>query len=926
MVHAILMPKPGQSTEECTVVAWHKQEGDPVHRGDVLFEIETDKSNMDVEAFDEGVLLKIVAPVGTTVPVNTICCYVGALGESIPDAPTPPAGEGEQVVTTDAVPSATTPVTIEPPASRGAGAPAAPRAEVTLAPPAPTPPPTPSRHLAVSPRASRLAAEAGVDLRTVIGTGPHGRIVERDVAAAISTAATPTAVASPAVDLGTEEAPRQMSRMRRVIADRLTTSWTTTPHFTITVAVEMTSVLALRVRLKEEGASLTVTDFVLAATADTLAEFPNVNSRTDGQSIWPRRRVHLGVAVALPDGLVVPVIRDADRLTVGEIHDRIGTLADAARAGTASVDDLAGSTFTVSNLGMFGVEEFSAIINPGEAAILAVSAATPTPVAVNGAVEVRSIMKLTLSADHRLVDGATGARFLAALKGRLEDADSFRLRAREAAGSLGAAPIVASAGARVDGPDSFDLIVLGAGTGGYTAAFRAAQLGLKVALVDSDRIGGTCLHRGCIPTKAILESAGLAYRMRHDGARLGVRAADLMIDYAAVAENRDRVVARMWTGLKGLVAKNHVEWVAGLGRLDGPGRVRVQLHGADGTPGAGAERVLAATDVILATGSRVKSLPGIVPDGRRILTSDDVLRMTELPASIVIVGAGAVGSEFASALHDLGVAVTLVEYLPSIVPLEDHAVSTALQRSFERRGIRVITSARFEVASLIAAADGVSLSVGPDGAEPATIRAECVLIATGRAANIEDIGLETTRVRVGHGIVEVDGHMQTAEPHVYAIGDIVGGLWLAHTAAHEGLIAVHTIAGAGDGHPMDYDAQPRATFTRPEVASIGLTEQACADRGLPVAIGRVPFAAIAKAVIEGEADGFAKVIAHRDTGAVLGLHIIGPHATELIAEGSLATTLDAAADALAAATHPHPTLSEVIGEAAMAVRGRSINF
>jgi dihydrolipoamide dehydrogenase len=923
MVHAILMPKPGQATEECTVVAWHKQEGDPVHRGDVLFEIETDKSNMDVEAFDEGVLLRIVVPTGTTVPVNTICAFVGAPGEAIPDVPPPspmppPAPPGEPVAASESA------------APSSPAATAQPAPEVAATPIAAAPAPMLRGRLAISPRASRLAAEAGIDPRTVVGTGPDGRIVERDVHAAIAAAAP---VATPGVNSDDEAAPRQMSRMRRVIADRLTTSWTTTPHFTVTVAVEMTNVLALRGRLKDTGLNLTVTDFVLAATADTLAEFPDVNSRTDGVSVWPRRQVHLGMAVAVPDGLLVPVIRDADRLTVGEIHDRAAALAAAARAGTASVDDLTGSTFTVSNLGMLGVEEFSAIINPGEAAILAVAAAFPTPVAVGGAVEVRPVMKLTLSADHRLVDGAAGARFLAALKGRLEDAGSFRVASPGAGTSMGAEAQVtfpvAPAGdrtARIDGPDSFDLVVLGAGTGGYTAAFRAAQLGLKVALVDADRIGGTCLHRGCIPTKAILESAGLAHRVRHDGERLGVRASGLAIDYAAVAANKDQVVARMWAGLKSLVGKNHVEWVSGHGRLDGPGRVRVQLHGADGAPGAGGERVLAATDVILATGSRVKSLSGIVPDGRRILTSDDVLRMTDLPASIVIIGAGAVGSEFASAFHDLGVAVTLVEYLPAIVPLEDHAVSTALQRSFERRGIRVITNARFDVASLVADSDGIGMSVGPDGTEPAAIRAECVLIATGRAANIEDVGLETTRVRVDRGIVEVDGHMRTAEPHVYAIGDVVGGLWLAHTAAHEGLIAAHTIAGDATVHPMDYDAQPRATYTRPEVASIGLTEQACAERGLPVAIGKVPFGAIAKAVIEGEADGFAKVIAHRDTGAVLGLHIIGPHATELIAEGSLAATLDAAADTLGAATHPHPTLSEVIGEAAMAVDGRSINF
>jgi dihydrolipoamide dehydrogenase len=914
MAHAILMPRPGQMTEECAVVAWHKSEGEQVRRGDVLFEIETDKSVMDVEAFDDGVLLKILVQAGESVPVNTVCAYVGEVGEAIPDAPAPEA-------------AGPAPVAPALPPAPAAGPPVA-SLTVPLAapPPAPAPSaPVPGARLAVSPRASRLAAEAGIDPRTLVGTGPGGRIVERDVEAAIAArpaagAAASAAAAQAPAPIAGDEQPRPMSRMRRVIAERLTASWTTTPHFTVTVTVDMTRLLGLRADLKAAGMDLTVTDFVLAATADTLAEFPEVNSRTDGVSVWPRRRVDLGVAVAVPEGLVVPVIRDADRLTVNEIHDRAAALATAAREGTAAVDDLTGSTFTVSNLGMFGVEEFSAIINPGEAAILAVSAAIPTPVAVGAVVEVRTIMKLTLSADHRLVDGATGARFLAALRRRLEDAGSFRLAA-EVPGAGATAAV-----ARVDGPDSFDLVVLGAGTGGYTAAFRAAQLGLKVALVEADRIGGTCLHRGCTPTKAILESASLVHRARESGRRLGVTVTGVDVDYAAVAANKDQVVHRLWTGLKSLVAKNRVEWVAGRGRLDGSGRVRVQLHGVDGTPGTGGERVLEATDVILATGSRVKSLPGIVPDGRRILTSDDVLRMTELPASIVIVGAGAVGVEFASAFHDLGAAVTLVEYLPAIVPLEDREVSRALERSFTRRGIRVITKARFDASSLAVVEGGIRLAVGPEGAPPADVAADCILVATGRASNIEDLGLETTHVRTARGTIEVDRHMRTAEPHVYAIGDIVGGLWLAHTAAREGLTAVHTIVGDPGVRPMDYLNQPRATYTRPEIASIGLTEQACEERGLPVAIGKVPFTAIAKAVIGGETEGFAKVITHRDTGAILGLHIIGPHAAELIAEGSLAATLGASAAAVEAATHPHPTVSEVLGEAVMAVAGRSINF
>jgi dihydrolipoamide dehydrogenase len=312
---------------------------------------------------------------------------------------------------------------------------------------------------------------------------------------------------------------------------------------------------------------------------------------------------------------------------------------------------------------------------------------------------------------------------------------------------------------------------------------------------------------------------------------------------------------------------------------------------------------------VLATGSRVKSLPGIVPDGARILTSDDVLRMTDLPGSIVIVGAGAVGSEFASMFHDFGVGVTLLEYLPSIVPLEDRDVSKGLERSFARRGITVMTSARFDPASLVAGDDGIRLRVGPEGGEAREIAADCLLVAAGRAANVDGIGLETTRIRVQKGIVPVDGHMRTAEPHVWAIGDMVGGLWLAHTAAHEGLTAVHTIVGDPDVHAMDYDAQPRATYCRPEIASVGLTEQECEKRGLPVKVGKVPFQAIAKAIIGGDYEGFAKVIAHAETGVTLGVHVIGPHATDLIAEASLGFTLEAAAWEIGAATHPHPTLS-----------------
>ena len=478
----------------------------------------------------------------------------------------------------------------------------------------------------------------------------------------------------------------------------------------------------------------------------------------------------------------------------------------------------------------------------------------------------------------------------------------------------------------VGSSNDFDLVVLGAGTGGYTAAFRAGQLGMKVALVDDDKIGGTCLHRGCIPTKALLESADVANKIGHAKDYGLILTGEATVDYAAMAARRDAVVKRLWTGLKTLIDKNKVTWVPGRGRLDGPGKIKVSQPGEDGTPGGGGDRTLNATDIILATGSRVKSLPGLEPDGKRIVTSDDVLRMDTLPRDIVIVGAGAVGVEFASMYNDLGTKVTLLEYLPQIVPLEDVDVSKVVERNFTKRGMTVMTNARFDAKSVTADENGICLMVGPDGKEPAEVRAEMMLVATGRAANIEDIGLETTKIETDRGVIKVNGRMRTKEPHVYAIGDIVGGLWLAHTAGHEGLTAVHTIAGDVDVHDFDYNAQPRATYCRPEIASIGLTEAQAKDKGHTVKIGKVPFQAIAKAIIGGEYEGFAKVISDATTEDVLGVHVVGPHATDLIAEASLAFNLDATAWEVGGSTHAHPTLSEVIGEAAMAVDGRSINF
>ena len=471
---------------------------------------------------------------------------------------------------------------------------------------------------------------------------------------------------------------------------------------------------------------------------------------------------------------------------------------------------------------------------------------------------------------------------------------------------------------------SYDIVVLGAGTGGYGAAFRAGQLGLKVALVDDNPlgIGGTCLHIGCIPTKAMLASADLLDHMRHAG-EFGISVGDVVADPAAIAARRDKIVSRLVKGVTSLTRKNNVDYILGRGRLEGPQQVRVATIDADGSTKG--EVILKANDVILATGSRVKSLPGLEPDGQRIVTSDDVLRSSHIPASIIVVGAGAVGVEFASYYHDMGAEVTVLEYLPGLVPLEDAEIQKEMERTFKKRGIKVITSARFDPAAVKADDDGVSLMVGPEGAEPTELRAEQMLVATGRAANIEDVGLETTRAVVERGIVVTDEQMRTADPHLYAVGDIAGGLWLAHVATHEGIAAVHAIAGE-EVEEIDYVKMPRATYSRPQVASIGLTSEQCAERGIKTKVGKMPMMAAGKAIIEGDTTGFVKVIADAETDELLGVHMIGHHVTELIAESSTAMLLEATAGEVGAAVHPHPTLSEAMGEAAMAVDGKSINF
>ncbi|MFN2451109.1 MAG: dihydrolipoyl dehydrogenase [Candidatus Dormibacteria bacterium] len=463
-------------------------------------------------------------------------------------------------------------------------------------------------------------------------------------------------------------------------------------------------------------------------------------------------------------------------------------------------------------------------------------------------------------------------------------------------------------------PDRYDVTVLGGGSGGYVAAIRAAQLGLRTAVVEREKVGGTCLHRGCIPTKALLQSAALLDAMAHSE-RLGVHADNVGFDYAAVARNRDAVVEQLHKGVQFLLKKNRVDTIRGSGTLAGPGRVEVSGDTAT---------ELESGHVILATGSRPRSVPGLDPDGRHVLDSDAALRLDRVPATAIVLGAGAVGVEFASFYRSMGAEVTVVEMADRLVPLEDHEIGAELLRQFERRGIRCLIGARLDTGSVERNEGGVAVSVSAGGNEQ-RLQAEVLLVAVGRSANVEGIGLEGTGVQLERGTVVIDGGQRTGEENVFAVGDMVGGFWLAHKAMHEGVIAAETIAG-GTPAPLDPRLVTRTTYCTPQIGSFGLSEEEATAAGHQVKTGVMPFRGNARAVIWGETGGFCKVVADADSDDVLGVHIIGHEVTELIAGPALGGLLEATPFEIARAVAPHPTLSEALGEAALALSGEAIHI
>ena len=464
--------------------------------------------------------------------------------------------------------------------------------------------------------------------------------------------------------------------------------------------------------------------------------------------------------------------------------------------------------------------------------------------------------------------------------------------------------------------DTFDVTVIGAGPGGYSAAIRAAQVGLKTAIVERDpNLGGTCLLRGCIPTKEYLHSAHLADTMTH-AAEFGIEISDYKLNFESIYQRKNKIVDQLSKGVSFLMKKNKITVFKGQGKLEGKGKVSVT--GADGKV-----ETIDTKNIIIATGSAPRLLPGLEVNAPRVVTSDELLEIRQIPKSMVVLGAGAVGVEFASVFAHFGSAVTVMELLPRIVPIEDEEVSKELTRVFKKRKINVLTDTRFQAAQVNA--DEVEITYLDSKGNSGKITCETLLVATGRRAVTDGLGVEGTKLEIERGYIKVDEFMRTAEPNVYAIGDVIPTPWLAHVAAKEGCVAAEHIAGKNP-RPINYNLVPNCTYCHPEIGSIGLTEAKAKEKGYDVKVGKFPFSALAKAKILGETDGFVKVVAEAKYDEVLGVHIIGPHATDLLAEASVALGLEATAEELGHIMHAHPTLSESVMEAAEDVHKMAINM
>jgi dihydrolipoamide dehydrogenase/pyruvate dehydrogenase complex dihydrolipoamide acetyltransferase long form len=873
----IVMPKLGLTMAEGFIVEWKKNEGDPVRKGEILFVLETEKVTYEVEATDDGILGRIIVPEKETVAVGAIVGYLLKAGEKVSDLET--TGKGPQEIGKVGIALDHPPGSSEESVRRAGEEPGA------------------SHRVNASPLAKKRARSFGLALSAIRGTGPGGRIIAVDVERAEQEPV--KGISFPSIDdgvaTGTELQP--FTGMRRAIAKKMLASKRDTAQTYMSHTVDAGRIVQYRQQILSEiqeihGVRVTITDIVIKLTAAAIQRHPIINTRWTDSGVLYLDNVHMGMAMALDQGLIVPVIRDVKGKSLAQIALERVELIRKGKDQALLPDDIAGSTFTVSTLGMFGIEQFTANINLPENAILAVGAILDKPVAREGEVVIRPMMNVTLSYDHRTIDGAEAGKFMRTLKSFFEDPVSILEGHRPA---------------QVSGKKK--LIVIGGGVGGYPAAITAARMGADVTLIEKELIGGVCLNWGCIPTKTLLQSCQVI-RTVSESECFGIRCGDYQYDLKAIMQRKNAVREQLRTGVEKLLAAKAIKVVKGTADLLDAKTVQLRETGEK----------MVCDGMIIATGSSPRRLHIEGAEGPGIWTSKDLLEMKRLPRRAVIIGGGYIGVEFAQILHRLGANVTILEMMGHLIPGADMEISAALEKRLVEEGVKVFTHARVDGIKHDKRKRTVHFAVN-DRHEKCV--ADRVIISVGRTPDLSALEDGTLRLATKDGAIVVNHRMETNVSGIYAVGDVVGGVMLAHVATREGECAAKNAMGLST--TMRYGAIPSCIYTSPEVASVGLSEEAAREK-YHIRVGRFPFHGSGKALVLNETYGMVKIISENRTGKVLGVHIIGPHATDLIAEAVLGISKEMTVEEIAHAVHPHPTLSETIMESALTLCGGAIHM
>lgn len=862
----IIMPKLGLTMTEGIIVEWRKKQGDQVRRGDILFILETEKVTYEVEAPDEGIMGPILVKEKETVPVGGLVAYLLRPGESAEALKPPAGGQARPVQKPTGPPDAG----IEP-----AGV----RTEIS------------SGRAKASPYARTLARSMGVDLGEVRGTGPDGIIIAEDVRSGVSVKESgfrdvKTAEAA-LIDGAEDQRIVPLGGMRRAIARKMMASKTETAQTYMSITADADKVTALREALlnkiqSRHGVRITITDLMMKIAGEAVRRHPVINTRWTGDGIIYHDHVHMGMAMALNEGLIVPVIRDINEKDLAGVALARVELIKKGKSGRFLPDEITGSTVTLSAMGMFGIEQFTANINVPENAILAVGAIIDKPVAIGGQVVIKPVVNVTLSYDHRTIDGAEAGRFMQTLKGLIEDPGFLQ---------------------------KTSITIVGGGVAGYPAAITASRLGAEVTLIERDELGGVCLNWGCIPTKSLLKSCEVLKTIEESSV-FGISCEGVRADIGRIISRKNAVVEQLRTGVGKLLAAKKVRVIRGTAKLLDDRTVQVLESG---------EKIV-SDRIILASGSKPVKLPIEGLEGPHIWDSNSFLSMSDLPKRAVIIGGGVVGVEFAQILKRLGSDVTVVEMTRQLVPGMDSEISSALRKGLEGEGIRVFTEA---VVTLINHNGHSPVVMIEKNGKTHSEEVDKVIVSVGRRPDLSLLNVE--RLGLGHsnGALLADERMETTVPGVYAAGDVTGGIMLAHVATAEGECAARNAMGM-DAR-MDYRAIPSCVYTAPEVAWVGLTEED-ARKGKDILVGRFPFHGCGKALVIERAYGMVKIVAERLSAKVLGVHIIGPHATDMISEAVLGMVMDVTVEKLAHTIHPHPTLSETVMEAALTLCGGAIHM